>query len=44
MADWQQQLEARGIEVVVDVERDAGARVLREYVVSGGPVYNGRSA
>ena len=44
MADWQQQLETRGIEVVVDVEREAGARVLREYVDTGGPVYNGRSA
>lgn len=44
MPDWKQQLEARGIEVIVDVERETGARVLREYVDAGGPVYNGRSA
>lgn len=44
MADWRQQLETRGIDVVADLEREAGAQVLREYVAAGGPVYNGRSA
>lgn len=43
MPDWRQQLEARGIEVVTDTEREAGAQVLRDYVAAGGPVYNGRS-
>ena len=43
MGDWADQLVARGIEVRVDVEREAGARVLRDYVAAGGPVYNGRS-
>lgn len=43
MSDWREQLEARGIEVVVDVERDAGAEVLAEYVAAGRPVYNGRN-
>ncbi len=43
MADWRSQLENRGIEVIVDVERETGARVLVDYVTSGGPVYNGRS-
>lgn len=42
MADWRTQLEARGIEVVIDVERAAGAEVLTHYVAVGGFVYNGR--
>ena len=44
MTDWQEQLRDRGIDVVVDIERDTGAEVLREYVERGGPVYNGRSS
>lgn len=44
MQDWREQLEARGIEVVTDVQRHVGAQVLRDYVAGGGPVYNGRSA
>jgi tRNA(Arg) A34 adenosine deaminase TadA len=43
MDDWTDQLAARGIEVRVDVEREVGAKVLRDYVAAGGPVYNGRS-
>lgn len=43
MSDWRQQLESRGIEVITDTEREAGAQVLRDYVAAGGPVYNGRS-
>jgi tRNA(Arg) A34 adenosine deaminase TadA len=43
MPDWREQLEARGIEVVTDVQRDAAARVLRDYVAAGGAVYNGRT-
>lgn len=43
MADWKEQLAARGIEVRTDIDRDAGARVLGDYVASGGQVYNGRS-
>jgi tRNA(Arg) A34 adenosine deaminase TadA len=43
MSDWRAQLEARGIEVIVDVERSAGAKVLADYGAAGGLVYNGRS-
>lgn len=31
VADWAEQLEARGIEVVIGVERDAAVRVFAEY-------------
>ena len=41
-ADWVQELEMRGIEVVCDVLRENAAAVLRDYVNSGGMVYNGR--
>ena len=44
MADWREQLVLRGIDVVTDVERSAGARVLRDYVAEGGHVYNGRAS
>ena len=40
--DWAEQLESRGIEVLRDVERDYGARVLMSYLDGGGPVYNAR--
>ncbi len=43
MSGWRSQLEARGIEVIVDVERDEAARVLANYAAAGGRVYNGRS-
>ena len=33
-------LEARGLVIVRDVERDAAVRVLREYRDRGGPIYN----
>lgn len=42
MVDWKEQLVARGIEVRTDIDRETGAAVLRDYVASGGPVYNGR--
>lgn len=44
MADWKEQLASRGIEVRTDIDREAGASVLRDYVASGGPVYNGRNS
>lgn len=40
--DWAEQLESRGIEVLRDVERDYGARVLMSYLDGGGHVYNAR--
>jgi tRNA(Arg) A34 adenosine deaminase TadA len=40
-ADWVEALQARGIEVLVDVEREAAAALLRDYVARGGLVYNG---
>ncbi|MFP5330933.1 MAG: nucleoside deaminase [Acidimicrobiia bacterium] len=43
MTDWKEQLAARGIEVRTDIAREAGARVLGDYVASGGRVYHGRS-
>ena len=42
LPDWAAQLEARGIEVIRDVERGYAAAVLQEYAAGGGPVYNGR--
>ncbi|MDR2728298.1 MAG: nucleoside deaminase [Chitinispirillales bacterium] len=42
--DWVRELEVRGIKVTLDVLREKAADVLREYVHSGGVVYNGRSS
>lgn len=42
--DWATHLEARGIEVVRGVQREAGRAVLRRYVELGGAVYNGTVA
>ncbi len=41
-ADWQGELEARGIAVARDVCRDEAAAVLRDYAQAGGPIYNPR--
>lgn len=38
-ADWQGELQARGIEVVRDVEREAARAVLKRYGELGGPNY-----
>jgi tRNA(Arg) A34 adenosine deaminase TadA len=40
-ADWAAKLAQRGIEVVTDVKREEGARVLTDYVRAGGVIYNG---
>jgi tRNA(Arg) A34 adenosine deaminase TadA len=40
-ADWVAGLEERGIEVQCGVLREEASAVLREYVASGGPIYNG---
>jgi tRNA(Arg) A34 adenosine deaminase TadA len=43
MADWEGELESRGIEVVTDIAREDGIAVLNDYIEAGGPVYNGRT-
>lgn len=43
VADWQDALRSRGIEVVVDVMREEAAAVLDMYAVSGAIIYNGRN-
>lgn len=40
--DWIGALEARGITVVRDVEREAATGVLQHYVAQGGVIYNAR--
>ena len=40
MRDWVAQLNSRGIAVERDVLREEAVAVLREYVDSGGPIYN----
>jgi len=42
MADWRQQLEARGIEVIEGLLRDEARLVLAGYASSEGVIYNGR--
>lgn len=39
---WVDELEARGIEVILDVEREAAIEVLDRYLAAGGHVYNAR--
>jgi tRNA(Arg) A34 adenosine deaminase TadA len=39
-ANWKEALESRGISVVRDVCRDEAVAVLREYMESGGRIYN----
>lgn len=39
---WVYALEQRGIEVVRDVHRPAAKRVLEDYAIGGGPIYNSR--
>lgn len=39
-ADWQTALQARGIEVLSDVQREAAVAVLQHYAQSGGMIYN----
>lgn len=41
-ADWAQELESRGIEVVASPLREQAAKVLRDYATQGGAIYNGR--
>lgn len=43
MDDWAASLEARGITVQEEVEREMARAVLRDYAVSGGLIYNGRT-
>lgn len=38
--DWRAEFARRGIETVIDVEREAAARVVAEYARLGGVIYN----
>ncbi len=40
--DWRQELERRGIETVVDVQRDKALTILEAYAAQGGMIYGGR--
>lgn len=42
VANWVQELEGRGIEVLADVLRDQAVAVLQSYAARGGLVYNAR--
>lgn len=41
-AEWRNELEKRGISVICDVERENAVRVLRDYSLRGGAIYNSR--
>ncbi|MCO6042410.1 nucleoside deaminase [Aeoliella sp. ICT_H6.2] len=41
-ADWVQELESRGIEVLEGIHRQQAAQVLRDYATTGGYIYNGQ--
>lgn len=41
-AGWRAELEKRGISVICDVERESAVRVLRDYALRGGAIYNSR--
>ncbi len=41
-ANWNMELEKRGIKVIVDICREDAISVLREYIKLGGVIYNGR--
>lgn len=42
--DWQGALNARQIDVLIDVQRDAARQVLQDYLQDGGPIYNSRKS
>lgn len=42
MKGWRSELEKRGIATLCDVEREAAARVLLDYSLQGGKIYNSR--
>lgn len=39
---WWQELDARGINVIRDINRVKAAGVLKEYATAGGPIYNAK--
>lgn len=43
LESWVRALEQRGIEVVRDVHRVVARRVLEDYAIAGGPIYNSRA-
>lgn len=42
LKEWRSELEKRGIATVCDVRREAAARVLLDYSLQGGKIYNSR--
>jgi tRNA(Arg) A34 adenosine deaminase TadA len=44
MEDWRNQLEMRGISSICDVNRESAARVLLDYSLQGGKIYNSRES
>ncbi len=44
MKDWIIELEKRGIETICDISREAAARVLLDYSLQGGKIYNSRES
>ena len=44
MKDWRIELEKRGIATICDVSREAAARVLLNYSLQGGKIYNSRES
>jgi tRNA(Arg) A34 adenosine deaminase TadA len=42
-ADWPGELQRRGVQVVRDVLRAEASAVLQDYIINGGPIYNGRA-
>jgi tRNA(Arg) A34 adenosine deaminase TadA len=42
LPNWKAALEERGIAVTTDILREAAAEVLRDYLTSGGHIYNSR--
>jgi tRNA(Arg) A34 adenosine deaminase TadA len=44
MKDWRIELEKRGIATICDIGREAAARVLLNYSLQGGKIYNSRES
>jgi tRNA(Arg) A34 adenosine deaminase TadA len=44
MKDWRIELEKRGISTICDISREAAARVLLNYSLQGGKIYNSRES
>lgn len=44
MKEWRSELEKRGIATICDIRREAAARVLLNYSLQGGKIYNSRGS